>query len=371
MNEPLHPLTLSEILDRTAQIYRSRFLIFLGIAAIPAGTIFVLAAGTFAFIAWVGVNTRHGANIADILVWIFLSALMILVIPAGLAASALGEAAMSDATALYFLGGIITIRNSYKAAWKCGWRYIGLYLLQGLAIVAVPAAVFLIAIFGMVAGKVSGIASNDPSPLFGGIAVLLFLVLGSFSVWMLLRICLAFPACVVEQTAAWNALKRGTMLSHGTRSRILLLYILGLVLNQILAWAVTIPAIIVLALIPGPRAQAHAEAMGMIAMFLIYGAMFVVRALTKPVYGIALTLFYFDQRIRKEGFDIEWMMREAGMLQAETPGTVPERPIMPVHETPEVPSAFAAAADDPALEAMEPFAAHAGTGSASPEESNA
>jgi len=35
MDEPLHPSTLSEILDRTAQIYRSRFLVFFGIAALP------------------------------------------------------------------------------------------------------------------------------------------------------------------------------------------------------------------------------------------------------------------------------------------------------------------------------------------------
>ena len=53
--------------------------------------------------------------------------------------------------------------------------------------------------------------------------------------------------------------------------------------------------------------------------FAFYGAMFVVRALTKPVFGIGLTLFYFDQRIRKEGFDIEWMMQQAGMVEALRP----------------------------------------------------
>ena len=51
MNEPLHPLTLTEILDRTAQMYRSRFLVFLGIATIPAAAMFVFAAGTFGFLA--------------------------------------------------------------------------------------------------------------------------------------------------------------------------------------------------------------------------------------------------------------------------------------------------------------------------------
>jgi len=370
MNEPLHPLTLSEILDRTAQLYRSRFLVFLGIATIPAGTIFVFAAGVFAFIAWVGASARHGATVTDILVWIFLSVLMILVVPGGLAASALGEAAMSDAAARSFLGETTTIRNAYKSAWKRGRRYVGLYVLQGLIIVAAPMAIFVISILGMIAGKVSGYASKDPSPLFGGLVLLLVLILGSFAVWMLLRVCLAFPTCVVEQTTAWNALKRGTMLSDGTRSRIFLLYLLGLVLNQILAWAVTIPAMIVLALIPGLQGQAHNEAMGMIAMFLIYGSMFVVRALTKPVYGIALTVFYFDQRIRKEGFDIEWMMLKSGMVEATPPEAVDEAVIDGL-ESPETATAFTDAAAPGFLEAMEPISPLPSAGGPSAEEGKA
>ncbi|MGA9668885.1 MAG: hypothetical protein WBQ94_06730, partial [Terracidiphilus sp.] len=36
MNAPLRPMNLGDILDRTFQIYRSRFLVFFGIAAVPA-----------------------------------------------------------------------------------------------------------------------------------------------------------------------------------------------------------------------------------------------------------------------------------------------------------------------------------------------
>src|ERR1700755_2039066 len=104
MNEPLRPLSLSEILDRTAYLYRSRFLVFLGIGTIPAGTVFVFAAGTFAFFLWMGVHTKNGGNIADSLVWTFLVALVVLAIPAAVGASALGDAAMSEAAARLFLG---------------------------------------------------------------------------------------------------------------------------------------------------------------------------------------------------------------------------------------------------------------------------
>jgi hypothetical protein len=49
-------------------------------------------------------------------------------------------------------------------------------------------------------------------------------------------------------------------------------------------------------------------------------ASFLVNTLIGPIYSTGLTLFYYDQRVRKEGFDIEWMMRSAGLtLQAGLP----------------------------------------------------
>lgn len=324
MNEPLHPLTLAEILDRTAQFYRSRFLVFLGVSTIPAGTIFVFAAGIFAFIAWMGSNSRNGGSVADVFVWVFLAVLAVLVMPVGLLASSLGEAAMSDASARMFLGEAITIRSSYKNVWRRGWRYLGLYTLQGLVIVGIPVVIFFGAMVAMIAGKVSGYATGDNSPLFGGLLFLVFLALGAFAVWMLLRFCLAFPTCVVEQATAWTALKRGIRLSHGTRGRILVLFILGLVLNWMLTWAVALIVIIAVAMIPSLQGQKHAQTVGMIMMFSLYGSYFAVKALIKPIYGIALTIFYFDQRIRKEAFDIEWLMQQAGMVAAPEPAPTPE-----------------------------------------------
>ena len=313
MNETLHPLRLGEILDRTAQIYRSRFLLFLGIATIPAGTMFVFFAGLFGLIGWVGPKASEGPTAANAIVWAGIIGLALLLVPATAGSTALGEAAISDAAARSYLGHPITIRNSYKAAWRSGWRYVGILLLQGIVIFVGPMFVLGIVLGLMIATKVSGYASSDPSPLFGGLLFLMVLLFGAIAVWMLLRLCLAFPASVVEQADAWSALKRSTRLSQGTRGRILVLYLLGVLLNQILAWAVAFPAIILIALIPALQGQAHVRAAGTFMTFAFYGAMFVVRALTKPVYGIGLTLFYFDQRIRKEGFDIEWMMQQAGM----------------------------------------------------------
>lgn len=372
MNEPLHPLSLAEILDKTAQLYRSRFLVFVGIGTIPAGTIFVLAAGAFAFMAWMGANSRHGGSVADVFVWVFLVLLFVIVVPLGIGVNALGEAAMTDAAARLFLGETFTIRSAYKTAWNRGWRYLGLYTLQGLIIFGPPIVVFSLAIAGLVAAKVAGSGANDNSPLFGGLVFLLFAVFGAFVVWMLLRLCLAFPAAVVEQATAVDSLRRGALLSRGTRSRILLLYVLGLILNQVLAWAVTFPVLIAMELIPGLQGPAHAQVAGVIAMFVMYGSFFAVRALTKPIYGIALTLFYFDQRIRKEGFDIEWMMQQAGMM----PASAPKPEGMPVTQPLPVESATSPIAEQPMIQsegvaAVEPVSVAVPIIEAAPEEGKA
>ncbi|MGA2538143.1 MAG: hypothetical protein ABSF53_19180, partial [Terracidiphilus sp.] len=42
MQTDLRPMTLGEILDRTAQLYRTHFVLFAGIAAVYAGALLVL-----------------------------------------------------------------------------------------------------------------------------------------------------------------------------------------------------------------------------------------------------------------------------------------------------------------------------------------
>jgi hypothetical protein len=45
----------------------------------------------------------------------------------------------------------------------------------------------------------------------------------------------------------------------------------------------------------------------------VYFLRALLSTITGPIYPIAITLFYYDQRIRLEGYDIERMMDAAGM----------------------------------------------------------
>jgi hypothetical protein len=331
MIEALHPSTLGEILDRTVQLYRSRFLVFLGIAMIPAGVILACAAAAFLFLAWMGSGASAvGTTMVGVLSIFFFAGGALIVLPLCIAAMSLGSAALTHAASVEFLGEKTTIRSAYRAAWKRGWRYTWLLILQALFLVVAPLVVWTILIVVFAVFAVISKSTADSNVAGGAVVLLLFAILASYSLWMLLRLCLAFPACVVEEIEAWAALKRAFSLSRDTRGRILVLYLLGAVLGWILSLVLSIPVLIVVSMIPGMNTPQHQQTMGMIILFTFYGSSFAVQALTKPVYAIAILVFYYDQRIRKEGFDIEWMMRQAGMLPPPAPEPQPWLPALPM-----------------------------------------
>lgn len=332
MDEAFHPSTLSEILDQTAQLYRARFLVFLGIAFIPTAALLVPAVAMFLFIAWTG--THPGNAAVGVVVVLGMIALGLVALPIFVGVSALASAAMSHTASRAILGQVTTIRDAYKAVWPRGWRYIGIYLIEVLAVWVAPfAAWFTLVGLSAALAALAQIAGIGGGGFFAFIGFLIVIGLVVYGVWMSLSLSLAFPACVIEQSGVSAAIKRSFSLAKGTKRRILMLYLLGMALSTILTIAVVVPLIIVLALLPGLNSPEHSQALGTAALFIIYGARFAVQALTRPVYGIALMLFYYDQRVRQEAFDIEWMMLKAGLTVPSPPQ--PEPVIAPDRLVPE------------------------------------
>jgi len=328
MNELLRPLTLGEILDRTAQLYRSRFLVFLGISLVPTGVTLALAFAVALVVAWWSWSgaASVSSDVGYVLVVIFCTVVALVALPILLAAMALATAAMVHAVARVYLGESTTIRDAYKTVWRRGWRYSWLLFLQSFFIFIAPMIVWtvLVILASVLAALAAKAGIGSPGSLASGfliglIAVLVVVALMGYMIWMGLRLALVFPACVVEQSTAWSAVKRSAQLSKGTKGRIFLLYLLGAALGWLLSMAITIPMSILTALLPGMSGAQHAKTASVVMMLVIYGASFGVQALIKPIYGIALTLFYYDQRIRNEGFDIEWMMMQAGLVPPVNP----------------------------------------------------
>jgi hypothetical protein len=333
MTDALRPSTLGEILDRTANMYRARFLAFLGIACMPASVILACAAVMVLFFTWAATRgDAAGPVVVGLASIVFLIVGLVILLPLCTFAAGLGAGALNYAAAAAFEGQSFTIRGAYQTAWKRGWRYIWLLVLEGLILVVAPGVAWAILIFVFAIGQImTGKASAASSAAAGGVVMLFLAATGLYAVLMLLMLCLSFPVCVVENVGAWTAVKRAVSLSKGTRGRILVLYILGMVLRWGVSMVLMIPAILIVALVPGLDTPQHAQFIGTVMLLLIYGGSFLVRSLTKPIYTIAQMLFYYDQRIRKEGFDIEWLMRQAGMVRAPAPVPEPEPWMAPVH----------------------------------------
>lgn len=343
MNDTPRPLNLGEIFDRTVNFYRSRFLLFFGIAAIPTGAVLVVASGVFLFLAWWGNNGAASAPraVTGAIAIGFVAVAGLLALPVVLGATALANAAIQHAVNCAWLGTAVTIRAAYKAVLPRIGRYIWLYLLQALAIWGVPiaawAGLMLLAIGAeALLGGAFANGGAASGALIGLMTLLSAAALFGYAVWMLLRLSLAFPASVVEQITAWAALKRSARLSKGTRGRIFLLYLLGTVLSYLMAFALVFVVAIAIVLLPGFANPQRQQTLGMIILFVYYGAGFAVQALTRPVFGIAFLLFYYDQRIRLEGYDIEWLMQRSGLVvPAQTAPGIPADASIPLRDVPD------------------------------------
>ena len=115
---------------------------------------------------------------------------------------------------------------------------------------------------------------------------------------LFVRYSLAVQACVVENVKVGESLKRSIVLTKGSRSRILTVYTMFIVLTWVVSAALVFPAVGVGTLL-GP---------GMLSAALVHLANFVAGALTGPLITVALSLLYYDERVRKEGLDLQLMM---------------------------------------------------------------
>jgi hypothetical protein len=316
MDIQLRPSNLGEILDRTAQFYRRNFWLYVGTAtlpllfmfalAIPAGLIFVIP-GMATNGAWVNFPT-----------WI-IAVLILIVMPIYLAVYVYSYAAITQATVSVHQGEKPTIRATLKSVQPRFWTYYWYMILQGImaALLPMAAATALIAplIFLMV-HSADDVASRVA---LGFLMFLIVVVAVGVMFWLTFSYMLGMAACVVEKKTAWQSLVRSWKLSRGARDRIFVTYLLVFALAFAISMALAIPALILVALLPSTGSGAPFSSPAFVVAEIVrVFANFATQVLLAPVFMIAAVLFYYDQRIRKEGYDIEWMMQRAGLAQPQT-----------------------------------------------------
>ena len=351
METNLRPLTLGEILDRTAQLYRTNFSLFAGICAVTNGIVLVLA------LLFEGVSPAYRAIQTEGKIqaegWVFLCVVGLL----GILLYGASTAAITRAVASVNLGESATIRTAYSSTLPRLGRYLWLMLIAFLIIfgitLAASLAVAIVMALAVFLGAVvfSGSGGSTATARMIGVVMGILFDLGVFAAVVLIatRYALAIPACVVENLKARKSLRRSVELSKGSRGRIFLLFLLvGIV--QIGLFLLTQAPFYMYKF----RHQLHLPVgLGILSQIVSVAT----NTLVGPILAAGLTVFYFDQRVRKEGYDIEWMMQAAGLasgggVAVADSGVVADSgqgvPAWPVAETAPVEVSIAVAPGAPA-----------------------
>lgn len=272
MANELRPLSLGELLDRCFFLYRKNFLLFACIAALPH---LVLLAFQFAGIGLQSAKILTGFG-AAILWTLFLMAISLGVVAASQGATvvAVSQVHLGRPASIAESFGGIKGRVFYLALIMIGY---GIGIAVGLVLLIVPGVILAL-------------------------------------MW-----ALTIPVAVIEDKGLADSLSRSAELTKGHRGRVFVIYLLFLVLwyALYLAWEIPILAAI------GFMAQNPAHRMTTVPIWTqiaIPLGNFLSQVLVSPLMTIGFSLLYYDERVRKEAFDLQHMMATLDEGQA---GTVP------------------------------------------------
>jgi len=227
-----------------------------------------------------------------------------------LVAYGVSHAATVDAVAKIAQGMPVDVGIAYNAIRGRWLRWTGIVLRQfwSLAWPLLPGIVILFAGIGLT--KRIGAAGTVGMFLFAWIIMMAAIVL---SVINFIRNSLAVAAGVQENLGVNAAMRRSKALVAGRKGRIFLALLMVYALQMVVG-AVQLPLAI--------AATATRGGQHVATQALLLVVQFVTVALIAPVASIAFTFFYIDERVRREGLDIELMMQRsfAGIAPA-TQGT--------------------------------------------------
>ena len=270
MTTPLRPMNLSQLLDRSFFLYRKHFATFVGIAVLP-----MLSVLAFQL---VGVFTSPIPRRA-ITTWEWMLATMLVSVAAGAVAHGATVVAVSKVhlgQTTSAIGSLASIRG----------RFLSLAFISVVA----TTAVLLGFLFFILPGIILGLA------------------------WSL-----TIPVAVVEGTRLTDSLARSWELTRGSRAKVFVVYLLVLALFYMAYLLVQGPLFYAIRL----SARHRVGGIPLWNQISLPIGGFIVRCLVGPLMTIAFSLLYYDQRVRKEAFDLQHMMATLDIAQGDVPTPAP------------------------------------------------
>jgi hypothetical protein len=287
LSKTLRPMTIGDILDRSIQLYRSNLPKFIGIVLLVKGPYLILGYSLTRLIEVLFAGVPHTAGEdaaqmatygASVIAFSLITFLELLFVDPILIA------AMTMAISERFLNRDIGVTEAYKKISRRFLPLLGTTLLRGAIIFAVVAVCVFLSLSALMAGAQSGF-----------IMVIFGLILaGVLWVWY------AFipQTVVIEGEGGISAMKRSKYLVRGYFIRafvlLILIYIAMALIIEITSFGI----------------ERSLFLLGQYSSLLAEGASNVISVLLEPFRIAAMTLLYYDFRIRKEGFDLEIMAEE-------------------------------------------------------------
>lgn len=299
MTTALRPMTTGELLDRTFNIYRNNFALFAGISALAA---LILVAATVLLVVLGFTVPTPGAEIDPRTVFATLAVYFVVVGLFYLIGASLALGATIYAVSKVHLGQQTSIGESYSQVFPWLGRIIRIVLSIGLRILGVLLLVYLAIVILALAlgGAARGGGTGGAVIVF--IPVLIGILVGyGFAFRVYLKYSLAVPACLLEKAGAVQSLRRSGFLSKGSLWRIFLIYLLMGIIAEAFNLLLHLPA----TLLVSKNTLLIATVWQFVATFLAF-------TLSFPISAIAVSLVYYDQRVRKEAFDLQLMMEAIG-----------------------------------------------------------
>lgn len=259
-------MSIGELLDRTFSIYRDSFLLWIGIVVVPQLFYFAVNLMSHAMQA-----TGRTAAVVASLALIGVGWLVYWV------TVTISQAAVVSAVSDRYLGGAPTVRSSYAGVTPRFWAVVGLSLISGIAIIV-----------------------GAMMCLLPGLIMAVFFAL-------------SMPVLIVERADIGGAIERSFSLAKEAWPKLLLVYLL----YGVLLLAAGMAGGVLGAMTAVDQRHLFLWA----ALEALVG--FLLNTLVMPWVQIAVTLVYFDQRIRREGFDLQMLIAGLDVQAASAPAPPP------------------------------------------------
>jgi hypothetical protein len=311
----LRPLTLGELLDRAFTLYRRNFWLFVGIMAIPSA---FSVPFSVVFFSMRGPTVSGGRPSPAIVAGTLLVGLAFFLLFWIVYAVAIGAA--TYAVSETYLSQRPTVRGSYRKVRGKFWGILGVVALACLRafgmllVVSIGIGLVVGISVGVMAAVTRGQSRTALGVIVGVVMFLSYLTGIVLWVWWSLRYAVSIPALLLESLGVRAAIRRSVKLTRGRRWQVLVAIVLCMIVGYV--GVIVFQGPLFMTVLFSARAGPLPEWLAF--TYAMSGA--IGGAITGPLLMIVLVLCYYDTRIRKEAFDLQFMMSSLDG-PAPAPGT--------------------------------------------------